>query len=53
VREALLEISSESGLDAGKIAVGALHVIRHLLERGFLLPAQLLAASASDTVSRS
>jgi hypothetical protein len=52
VHDALSEVASGSGLDAGKIAPGALHVIRHLLERGFLLPAELAAAGSSDTVSR-
>jgi hypothetical protein len=50
VREVLLETASNAGLDADRIAAGALHVIRHLLESGFLQPAELLASKASDTV---
>jgi hypothetical protein len=46
----LSEIASISGLDTDKIAAGALHVIRHLVERGFLLPADLMAPGGSGTV---
>lgn len=50
VRDVLAEIASISGLDVDRITPGGLHLIRHLLERGFLLPAELLAAHASDSV---
>jgi hypothetical protein len=50
VGNALSELASSSCLDLAKITPGALHLIRHLLERGFLLPAELPADGASDRV---
>jgi hypothetical protein len=49
VQDVLAETISIAGPDAEKVKSGCLHVIRHLLERGFLQP-QLLAKSASGTV---
>ena len=50
VGDALREVASISGLTMDRIMSGSLHVIRHLIERGFLLPVELPASTRSDTV---
>jgi hypothetical protein len=46
VNDVLREIAAASAMPAGEIIPGSLHVIRHLIERGFLLPAELPAAAS-------
>ena len=47
VGDVLREVASNSGLNADSIKAGAMHVIRHLIQHGFLQPAELPAHTLS------
>jgi len=50
VGEVLREVASSSSLNTDGIKTGAMHVIRHLIQHGFLLPAEGPAQICSETV---
>jgi hypothetical protein len=50
VGDILREVAAVSHISPDKIAPGSLHSIRHMIQRGFLLPAELPAAAGSGTV---